>query len=636
MENELTVNLVVSDMESEGATSRRVMYRTPGVSEISAYGLGSGRAHYALNGREFAVIGSQFVEISEGGTFTAHGAVAVDTRPACIVGNGDAGGQLLITSGGSAYSFVLASNTLAIIAGSWSTATMCDVLDGYGLILDADDSRLWVSDLLDFTTWGAAQFAERSLAPDRWVSMKVLDRYVWLLGESTSEVWYNAGASSSFPFKPYLAIGLLAHGCAAPFSPAVVGESLCWLEQTKSGGTKVVASAGGRPESISTTAMDETMSTYSVQSDAVGDSYTDKGHSFYLLSFQAQDITWSYDFASQTWVQRATWIPEENRFIAWRPRFHAYVFGQHRMLDRNGPSVYAFDYSQTATDVDGRKIRWLRRTPILVLENKRVFYSYLELDLAVGTTQNAVVGDNLIANPGFEVSATGWTLVTSGLTSLARTTTAAYVYAGVGALLATSSQGDYAQAVQSVTVLPGKIYHYEIAMRGGNTSGLAVGDVYLQIQSLQTLNYLTEDGQWESGAGDTYCASMDINDDEYVVFTGDFETEAQTTSLGFKWGTPDTGEAYVACMDAAVLLQITGNQTPRVMMRYSNDGGRNWSSELWREVGDTGEYGKRVRWNRLGQGRRRVFEVSGTDPNLWQLSNAYVELTGDNVAGAKR
>jgi len=56
---------------------------------------------------------------------------------------------------------------------------------------------------------------------------------------------------------------------------------------------------------------------------------------------------------------------------------------------------------------------------------------------------------------------------------------------------------------------------------------------------------------------------------------------------------------------------------PRVMLRWSDDGGHTWSNEHWAPLGKVGEYSQRVFWRRLGMTlklRDRVYEVSGTDP----------------------
>lgn len=68
---------------------------------------------------------------------------------------------------------------------------------------------------------------------------------------------------------------------------------------------------------------------------------------------------------------------------------------------------------------------------------------------------------------------------------------------------------------------------------------------------------------------------------------------------------------------------------PKVMLRWSDDGGHTWSNEHWRDIGKLGEYGKRVIWHRLGSSdklRDRVYEVSGTDPVKIAIMGAELQL----------
>ncbi len=73
---------------------------------------------------------------------------------------------------------------------------------------------------------------------------------------------------------------------------------------------------------------------------------------------------------------------------------------------------------------------------------------------------------------------------------------------------------------------------------------------------------------------------------------------------------------------------VTGQGSdPQIMMQYSNDGGRNWSSELWRSFGKLGAYNQRVRWMKLGTGRDRVFRIFISDPVQVQINGAYLNAT---------
>jgi len=74
----------------------------------------------------------------------------------------------------------------------------------------------------------------------------------------------------------------------------------------------------------------------------------------------------------------------------------------------------------------------------------------------------------------------------------------------------------------------------------------------------------------------------------------------------------------------------TQGVVPKVMLRWSDDGGHTWSNEHWREMGRIGEFGTRVIWRRLGMTgklRDRVYEVSGTDPVKIALMGAELDVS---------
>lgn len=53
---------------------------------------------------------------------------------------------------------------------------------------------------------------------------------------------------------------------------------------------------------------------------------------------------------------------------------------------------------------------------------------------------------------------------------------------------------------------------------------------------------------------------------------------------------------------------------PQIMLRYSDDGGRNWSNEMQRSMGAVGDYRRRAIWRKLGQFRQRQMHLRVTDP----------------------
>lgn len=90
------------------------------------------------------------------------------------------------------------------------------------------------------------------------------------------------------------------------------------------------------------------------------------------------------------------------------------------------------------------------------------------------------------------------------------------------------------------------------------------------------------------------------------------------------------GDTEAAYSYPTVAYSEVPEADPIVMLRLSNDGGKTWISEQMRSAGKEGEYWRRVRWNRLGAARRRVFEVSVSDPIAWKLTGAYLNNTGES------
>lgn len=65
----------------------------------------------------------------------------------------------------------------------------------------------------------------------------------------------------------------------------------------------------------------------------------------------------------------------------------------------------------------------------------------------------------------------------------------------------------------------------------------------------------------------------------------------------------------------------------KVMLSYSDDGGYNWSD--WREasLGEIGQYSKRIRFNRLGSFRNRVWRIRVASPVKRDLLGAVAYMT---------
>jgi hypothetical protein len=147
-------------------------------------------------------------------------------------------------------------------------------------------------------TFAGLYYALKDSSTDNLVTLFENNREAWLIGERTSEVWYNSGPTSpnsNFSFSRLPGIGPQA-GCAAKHSITRVGQNLVWLGRNEQGENIVVMTNQYGIVRISNHAIENAISSYPQISDAIGDCYLDRGHIMYVLTFPTADVTWCFDF----------------------------------------------------------------------------------------------------------------------------------------------------------------------------------------------------------------------------------------------------------------------------------------------------------------------------------------------------
>jgi hypothetical protein len=66
--------------------------------------------------------------------------------------------------------------------------------------------------------------------------------------------------------------------------------------------------------------------------------------------------------------------------------------------------------------------------------------------------------------------------------------------------------------------------------------------------------------------------------------------------------TPDVEHASLE-LEFETGVGTTDGADPQVMLQFSEDGGRRWSNEIWRSLGQRGDFKRKALWNRLGKPR---------------------------------
>ena len=268
--------------------------------------------------------------------------------------------------------------------GAFSGVDVVDIVDNYFVYNDPQTQQWAASNLLSPITYGLS-YASKFTGPDNLVSLIVDHGQVYLLGETTSEVWSDVG---TFPF-PFQRIpgSSSQHGIAAKFSVARLGNSFAYLSQNSRGQAEIVMMNGYFPQRISTHAVENTLANQYV-ADAIAYTYQIEGHEVYVISFPTLDLTWAYDISTQMW-HKWLWVDSNNVYHRHRSNCHALFQNLNLVGDWQNGIIYQID-ANNYTD-NGGEIRRLRRCPHLVTDLQRQFFDELQIQFQPGVGLSGVL-----------------------------------------------------------------------------------------------------------------------------------------------------------------------------------------------------------------------------------------------------
>lgn len=226
-------------------------------------------------------------------------------------------------------------------------------------------------------------FSLKDSSTDNLVTLEEQNREAWLIGERTTEVWYNAGNTPGVTFARLPGVGPQM-GCAAKHSIARCGQALVWLGRNEQGQNYVVATNQYSWTKISTHAVDAAIASYTVVNDAIGYGYVENGHLFYVLSFPTADVTWVFDVTTKAWHKRLS-------FNASTGVFHRHLSNCFmNFADMNIVGDYQsgqlYQMSRGFYTDNGSPLIALRRSPhVWSAQNReRLFFSQLQVEFNPG------------------------------------------------------------------------------------------------------------------------------------------------------------------------------------------------------------------------------------------------------------
>lgn len=391
----------------EGGKEPAYLQRCPGLTRVVTVGTGPIRGLYTLGNFLYVVSGDQLYKLNSNYALQGTNDLLMETGSFLLLENGsrillqdqnnpslgiisgtgpvsmaDNGTQLFIAANPDGYIYNTVTDSFAQITDpDFPGAVTVGYLDGYFVFNEPDSQRVWVTELLDGLSIDPLDFASAEGSPDGLVSLIIDHREAWLFGTDSVEVWYNSG-DADFPLSriqgAYNEIG-----CIAPYSVAKMDNSVFWLGADARGQGIVYRAQGYQGVRVSTHAVEFAIQQYDDLADAVGYTYQQDGHTFYVLNFTNADTTWVYDAATGAWHERAGF--RNGDFKRHRGNSHARFNGDPHIGDYENGKVYVFSLDVYADD--GAVQKWLRSWRALPTGQnnlKRTAHHSLQIDLETG------------------------------------------------------------------------------------------------------------------------------------------------------------------------------------------------------------------------------------------------------------
>ena len=343
----------------------------------------------SISGTTLTVSGVTSGTLYLGQTIQGSGVTAQTIITALGTGTGGAGTYTVNNSQtvSSTTLYGLNWSVLPSTDGAFTGGTNVDIVDNYFVYNRPDTQQFGASSVLSPIS-PALSFGSKDGAPDDLVTLIVDHREIYLLGESSSEVWVDQG-TIPFPFTRIPGTST-QHGIAAPFSMSRLGNSFAYLSRNNRGQAQVVQMNGYVPQRISNHAVENTLANQNVD-DAIAWTYQLEGHEVYVISFPSLSLTWCYDVASGMW-HKWLYTNDLGQYERARGNCCAVFQGQVMVGDYANGKVYKLD-KNNYTD-DGQHVRRLRRAPHLVSDFQRQYFDELQIQFQPGVGLATGEGEN--------------------------------------------------------------------------------------------------------------------------------------------------------------------------------------------------------------------------------------------------
>jgi len=255
-------------------------------------------------------------------------------------------------------------------------------IDGFFIVTKGGLDEYYISSAEDASAWDGLDWASAEDSPDDIILGHAYNRHLVAFGERTIEIHYNTG-DASFPFTR-VAGAVMQIGLGAAASVASGPEGIFFLDHQY----QVRQGQGYESIVISPQQVEYHIRQYEDKSDAIGYTYTQEGHSFYVLTFPTGRKTWAYDITTGMWHTRASGMDGGRHRANW----HQFFADKNLVGDYRNGKIYELDLG--TFDDDASPIRSIRRAQVVQANRKMMFHSALEVELEPGVGLNSGQGSD--------------------------------------------------------------------------------------------------------------------------------------------------------------------------------------------------------------------------------------------------
>ncbi|WP_104655087.1 hypothetical protein [Ralstonia insidiosa] len=353
-------------------------YPTPGLITRAVAPVQGFRGLWAAtNGELFAVASNKVYLVKNDWSFTALGSITSTSGPVRMRDNSI--DMVIVDGTNTGFKVNLTTHAFTqIIDPAFYGSNNVAVIDDFMLFNQPGTRQFYVSGALA-VSFDPLDIAAKNGAPDKTVGVEVNGRTIWVFGERTTELWYNAG-SAAFAFQRYPS-SFIEHGCKAPFSIARADTTIFWLGGGEIGEGLVFRSEQMGALMISTPALTEELRTYARLDDAIGYTHQVDGHVIYTLVFPTADKTWQYDLKTQQWNERL-WADGQGALH--RHRVSCVAKWNGKLLGGDWQNGNLYEISLDAFDDAGSPQIHIRSGSCIGNDGNRVAYDRVAVDMEVG------------------------------------------------------------------------------------------------------------------------------------------------------------------------------------------------------------------------------------------------------------